>query len=590
MTAWLGAIALVAAGLAWLEYRRPNRANLVSRMIAVLVSVAAIIVLLNTRSGTGRVTLLTPGAPLAAHSREAVGLEQVQSLASLAAWQPVIRLAGWGLLPHEWPDEPPDVAGFERAELPYGFTQLDAPAETGVGERMVVRGTATLATADSGWVILEDPAAARDSMRVTAANGEFALSDRPRAPGAVSYRLRIRAAGAPELAETIGVAVKPVALPSVLILDASPSFETGYLKRWLGEHGARVTIRTAISRGKYRTERLNNSDGEVERLTAGVLSRYQAVLADGGSIAALSSAERSALETQVRERGLGLLITADGPGLLARGGCGLMNGFALDAISSSVAPAGGDKGDRRVARPVLKDGPRQSRIGIEAEAASIRPAGIEPVVNDEVGRMAAGWRRAASGRVGLTLLRAPSRWILEGESDLFATYWHALLRAVSRDTTTRVVLGADGPMRADHPVFITLETMGHWTGTGNGERGTPATTVTSPGGEADTIPLAQDPFDPARWSGRYWPKRAGWHRLELPGGRAIPFRVSNAFEWIGLEASARLAASTPRVARMNERTTTRDLAREWLGPLAFASLLLALSWLWIESRLGGRGA
>lgn len=579
MTAWLGVITLVAAGLAWLEYRRPNRANLVSRMAAVLASVAAIIVLLNSSSGTGRVTLLTPGAPLAAHSREAVSLEQVQSIAGLALRQPVIRLAGWGLLPHEWPDETPSLAGFEPALLPYGFTQLDAPTETGVGERMVVRGAATLPRDDSGWVILEDPAAARDSMLVTGTSGEFALSDRPRAPGAIPYRLRLRSPGAPEVAETLGVAVRNVTLPSVLILDASPSFETGYLKRWLGERGASVVIRTAISRGKYRTERLNGARGNVELLTAAVLERYQAVLADGGSISALSTVERSALERAVRERGLGLLITADAPALLARGNCGLMNGFALDAISSSASLGAGDQSDRRVARPVLKDGPRQSRTGIEVEAATIRTAGITSLVNDEVGRMAAGWRKAGAGRIGLTLLRAPSRWVLEGEPDLFAAYWHAMLRAVARDTTTRVLVSADGPVRTDHPVFVTLETMGD----------SPVSIVVAPTGETDTIPLAQDPFDPSRWSGRYWPKATGWHRLKLSGGRTIPFRVSNAREWIGLEASARLAATTPRVARAAKRGTPRDLARTWLGPLAFAALVLALSWLWIESRLGGGG-
>jgi hypothetical protein len=426
-------------------------------------------------------------------------------------------------------------------------------------------------------VILEDPGAPRDSVEVTAANGEFTLGDRPRAPGPIEYRLRIRGGTAPEIAETIGVAVRRVALPSILILDASPSFETVYLKHWLAERGAQVTIRTSISKGKYRTERLNDAPGQVDRLTDQVLGRYEVLLADGGSLAALSSPERSALDRAIRERGLGLLVTADVPWLLARGNCGLMNGVALDPIASSLGSGTGDQGDRRVARPILRDTPRRSRTGIEAEAASIRPAGIESLVTDEAGRMTAGWRKAGAGRIGLTLLRAPSRWVLEGEPDLFAGYWHAMLRAVSRDTTTRASVSADGPLRADHPVWLTLRNS----------RTQPGAVIRAPGGESDTIPLAQDPFDPASWSGRYWPRTAGWHQLDLVGGRSIPFRVSAESEWIGLEASARLAATAPRVARQNGRMTTRDLARTWLGPLAFATLLLALSWLWIESRLGG---
>jgi len=587
VSAWLGAVALVAAGLAWLESRRPRRAHLVSRILAVLVATAAIVILLNGRGGSGRVTLLTPGAPLASHSREAVSLDQVQGIAALTGKQTAIRLAGWGLLPHEWPDDPPGIARFEPAALPYGITQLDPPAEVGVGERMLVRGAVTLAGADTAWVILEDPAGPRDSMRLSGVDLAFAVSDRPRAPGAIPYRLRVRAAGLPELSETLGVAVREVQLPAVLILDGSPSFETGYLKRWLGERGARVTVRTAISRGRYRTERLNDSVGAVGLLTTGLLARYQAVLADGSSLAGLAPPERAALEQQVREKGLGLLVTADGPALVARGTCGLLNGFSLEPIAAGVAAAG-DKGDRRVARPVLREAPRQSRTGIEVEATSIRPAGIEPIVNDEVGRMAAGWRKAGSGRVALTLLRTPSRWILEGESDLFASYWHAMLRAVARDTTTRAFIGADGPLRADHPVVLTMETPGvsqTSLSTRNAEHGTTVTSVVSPLGQVDTVPLAQDPFDPARWTGRYWPRSAGWHRLQFAGGRSIPFRVSAPSEWIGLEATARLAATTPRVARAVTGSAPRDLARVWLGPLAFAALVLALSWLWAEARM-----
>lgn len=588
MSAWLGAIALAAAGLAWLEARRPNRAHLASRILAVLVATTAIVILLNGRGGSGRVTLLTPGASLASHSREAVSLDQVEGLAGLAGKQPVIRLAGWGLLPHEWPDHPPDIARFEPATLPYGITQLDPPTEVGVGERLMVRGAVTLAGADTAWVILEDPAGPRDSMRLSGAERGFAVSDRPRAPGAIPYRLRVRAPGLPEVSETLGVAVREVPLPAVLILDGSPSFETGYLKRWLGERGARVTVRTVISRGKYRTERLNDSGGAVGLLTAGLLARYQAVLADGSTLAGLAPAERVALEQQVRERGLGLLVTADAPALVARGTCGLLNGFSLDPMATGVAAAAGDKGDRRVARPVLREAPRQSRTGIEMEATSIRPSGIEPIVNDEVGRVAAGWRKAGSGRVALTLLRTPSRWILEGEPDLFASYWHAMLRAVARDTTTRAFIGADGPLRADHPVVLTVETPGvsqTSLSTRNAERGTSVTSVVSPLGQVDTVPLAQDPFDPARWTGRYWPRSAGWHRLQFAGGRNIPFRVSAPSEWIGLEASARLAATTPRVARANTGSAPRDRARAWLGPLAFGALVLALSWLWIETRM-----
>ena len=113
-------------------------------------------------------------------------------------------------------------------------------------------------------------------------------------------------------------------------------------------------------------------------------------------------------------------------------------------------------------------------------------------------------------------------------------------------------------------------------------RGIPAISVTSPEGKSDAVALAQDPFDPSRWTGRYWPGTAGWHRLELAGSRAIPFRVARNSEWVGLEASARLRATIPRIKPVESPS---DRARGWLTPLAFFLLIGALGVLWTESRL-----
>lgn len=578
MSLWLVPVLMSAAGLAWLETRRPDRSHLGSRVACVLSAIGALIVLVASRSARGPVTLLTPGAPPSARSRGSIMLDEAQSIAALGRQPAPLLLAGWGLLAHEWPDSATPIRSFDRAPLPQGVVRLETPSEVGVGERLVVRGSVNLGRKGYAELVLEDPAGPRDSVRVTCDSREFELSDRPKAPGALAYRLRLRRPGHADVAETLGVAVHRAPMPSVLVLDASPSFETGALKRWLAERGARVTVRTAISRDRYRTEGLNGSPTSIGGLTAGVLGKFDAVLADGGSLAALSGGERSVLERQVRERGLGLLVTADAPWLLGRAPGGVMSGFALEAIEVATASPK-DRGDRRVARPVLPEAPRQSRTGIEAEAASLRPAASEPVIRDELGRAVAGWRHVGIGRVGITLLRSPSRWLLEGEPELYAAYWFGLLRAVTRDTATRVLVGADGPLRADHPVTLTLSLAD-----APDSAATPVALVKAPDGEVDTLAMAQDAFDPARFTGKYWPRSAGWHSVVLRGGRAVPFRVTQPGEWMGVEASARLSASLPRIAEGPSPALSSTRALRWVGPLAFLVLLFSLAWLWIEGR------
>jgi hypothetical protein len=354
------------------------------------------------------------------------------------------------------------------------------------------------------------------------------------------------------------------------MLDASPSFETAYLKRWLGSRGAHVVVRTAISRGRFRLEEVNGNGTAAGVLTSASLQAFDVILADGGSLAQASDAERSALTRAVRIGGTGLLLTADVPRGLATGG--LFSPFRLSRT--------GDLDQRRT-RPIWPDAPRHSRVAIETEASVLASGPALALVRDETGRALAQEHEAGAGRVGVTLLRAPSRWVLEGESDQFASYWSLLMRAVARDITTRIGLLSDGPRHPDHPITITaLSPEGR---PPSPHAGSPFLVVRSPGGTIDTLAAARDPFDPGRWSGRFWPRVAGWHSVEFAGGRRVPFRVSPEGEWEGVEASARLAATRARLGRPVAENLGRA-STDWLQPAAFMLLVLSLTWLWWEGR------
>ena len=148
-------------------------------------------------------------------------------------------------------------------------------------------------------------------------------------------------------------------------------------------------------------------------------------------------------------------------------------------------------------------------------------------------------------------MRAPSRWRLEGDDDLFAAYWSLLLGAVARDTTTAVRLEGAAP-RADRRLDLTIVSVTR-----------PAAGVRAPDGALEPLALAQDPFDPRLWRGTTWPRQAGWHAIELTG-RSQPFLVHPAPR----PASA-VAPDTPPRPR---------------AVLGFVLLLAALTALWVESR------
>jgi hypothetical protein len=567
----IGAFALALGAILWFEGRRvPSRRRL-ARIVAVILVGSSLLVFTRAPVDETRLTVLTPGALPSARTRDAVWLSQFAAPSLLFSGRSPYRrlhLSGWGLLAHEWPDSLTQPVALSPSPLPRGVVSLSVPTEIGLGERLVVAGQLNLGARDSAWVVLDDPAGPRDSVRVGGASPRFRVTAWPRAATPADYRLRIHEGGSTIAIDTLGIAVRDSRPPTVLILDGSPNFESTYLKRWLAARGGRVTVRTTLSRGRYRTERVHQRGGSVDRLTGATFAEYDVVLADGAALRALAPPEQAALRQAVVNEGLGLLVTAD-PVVAGEG-----------TIAPGIAAAPTTGSEELSVKPVWADIPRRSPVAIVASPAVLNPR-MQPLVRDSQGRVLAALQAAGDGRIGATLLLSPSRWTLEGEGDLFAGYWQLLLGSVARDTVTRVQVGSDGPLRPNQPVTLALtiprvqqDVAKQW----------PQVTVTAPDEQVDTVALARDPVDPRQWTGRYWPRSSGWHTIGLAGGRAVPFRVNGAREWTGLEAAARRRASAARAGSSLPEVTPM-LSAAWWRLALFLLIVGALTFLWIEPRV-----
>ena len=438
----------------------------------------------------------------------------------------------------------PREAGAADATDPAPLAALDLPDEVSLGEPIPVRGKATVP--DSGWVILESPEGGRDSALVSAAAPWFQLAARPRAAGGAVYRLSLLEADGEVFTDSFGVSVRPDRPPTLLVLDGSPSFETAYLKRWLAARGGRLTVRTAFTRGRSRIERLNGAPAADGRLTPALLGGFDAVLADSAALATLSPAERGALTDAIEAEGLGLLLTSGTPTAVH------FVSFVPFVVDSPRAVAQGEARTSRLTWPHI---PRRSRTGIEVAGSTLRPRpGLSPLISDHAGGWLAAGRNAGAGRVAVTLVRTPSRWVLEGERDLFAGYWDRLISAVARDTATRASIEGGAAPRVDRRLQVSLIASAR----------PGAVSIAAPDGTLEPIALAREPVETRRWTGAYWPRQAGWHALRL-GARELPFLV--------LEAPATAVTEAPGAPPSH-----------WLQVATFLALLGALTGLWLESR------
>ena len=281
-------------------------------------------------------------------------------------------------------------------------------------------------------------------------------------------------------------------------------------------------------------------------LTPALLGGFDAVLADSAALAALSPAERRALTDAIETEGLGLLLTSGTPTAVH------FVPFVPFVVDSSRSGAPDEARTSRLTWPHI---PRRSRTGIEVAGTTLRPRpGLSQLISDHAGGWLAARRNTGAGRVAVTLVRTPSRWVLEGEQDLFAGYWDRLISAVARDTATRASIEGGAAPRVDRRLQVSLIASARPEAVG----------IAAPDGTLEAIALARDPVETRRWTGAYWPRQAGWHALRL-GARELPFLV--------LEAPAAAVTETPGAPPSHG-----------LQSVAFLALLAALTGLWLESR------
>ena len=256
-------------------------------------------------------------------------------------------------------------------------------------------------------------------------DGSAAFTIRAPAPptvGRFDWRLRLTRGGTPD--DPLGVAVVRPALPRVLVLEATPRFDTSALRRWFEEAGGTLAARTQIGKDLYRFFGPAGNGGAPREFTAidgPLLAGYDLVLADGRSLLALKDPERAALAAAISDGGLGVLTLADDAVLPAAGAAapGATKSPAAALLPWTLRPVNGGPG---VDDPAAENADRSVRLrwpgmtlpmNAPAEAApweiALQPTQIA-LIRDDQGRAVAAAAPQGQGNLALTLVRETGRW------------------------------------------------------------------------------------------------------------------------------------------------------------------------------------
>ena len=633
----VAAAAIIAAGiLALEEWRRPDRRRLLWRIAATLLAVSAL-ALLGLRPARrasraapdtrdAEASLYTPGGrPLPAATRmrftlplpgiaaplDAVVLPDVAALRRFFPRVGTLHVYGDGL-------EPFDLDALRGVRVvfhppaqpaPPAITFLRCPRELPLGAPLELQGRVDgLPPGETAALTLVGPDGSTTEAATFPAgrDGSAAFTVRAPAPptvGRFDWRLRLTRGGTP--GDPLGVAVVRPALPRVLVLEATPRFDTSALRRWFEEAGGTLAARTQIGKDLYRFFGPATGNGGAPREFTAIdgpfLAGYDLVLADGRSLLALKDPERAAVAAAVSNGGLGVLTLADDAVLPAAGAAapGAAKSPAAALLPWTLRPVSGGSGDD----PAAENADRSVRLrwpgmtlpmNAPAEATpweiALQPT-QHPLIHDDQGRTVAAAAPQGQGNLALTLVRETGRWNRAADPAAFAAYWSHLFSELARrddaDGRWSLADGEAGPVRVDEPLELV------WQGTS--VTSFPPAVVTDATGASATLPCIQDAAEPGRWQATFWPRRPGWHRVTGGTGQSaaapFDFYVAAPGDWPALvaarrrQATARFAAESASAAGALAVTVSAvepvPIAAGWW----FGLFLLGAGGLWVERRL-----
>jgi hypothetical protein len=575
---------LLAAFAAWKEVARLKKAHLYLRVIASVLAAAALACIILPISYNKDISaaddhsavLLTPGFDpdsltnyksdqlfttdkSVRKSYPRTKLIRLDEFKTDSSKFTKIHIYGYGLNEGELNQLSHLPAIFHSASVPGGITNINWNRKLKTGENLTVQGRYNNTGSKAVRLILKGLSTLLDTTIIPAkGDKEFELTTTPKSEGRVIYHL-LAITGADTIEnENLPVEIGPVQPLKILILAASPDFETKFLKNWLAENGYGVAVRATISKDKFSSEYANMEQVGVDHLNAGVLQQFDVVI---GDLSELKT--EGALKSEVTQKGLGVIVRADS---LSKGPSWLQTDFPLQKLAlKNLSPiALNIRGKKNKSASLKTD---QAFIG-EIPAT-------QPLVSDAQNHCLVSSSLSGSGRLVFTVVTNSYNWVLAGDKDDYAAFWSLLINNAARKIPLAESWTIDGLPLVNEPVDLKLQS---------------SQISGKIVADSSVIAPAQNPEVPFEWNNRYWPTVIGWHQIKQNNGQPQWWYVYDKDDWKSVKVAEKLAATRHYAetypADSSVTKQIHEKMRIEVPKIYFYMLLLAACvYLWAEAKL-----
>jgi hypothetical protein len=468
--------------------------------------------------------------------------------------------------------QPPELEGLIRPDWPRTVT-AGTPA----------RLSAEFASQDQRPVDIEltDPGGRVIAEQRVPTGTPFQITFRPAAPGLAEYRLTVKRDDGILASEPVAIEVTGGRTVDLLVLQSAPSFEARALRRWAGDRGARVRVRTRVSEDRWISQGVNLTTEELDaEPNPALLGRIDLLVVDGRAWATLSEDRRSWISDAV-EQGLGLLILAD-TALLETPKPG--RGRVLDGFELEAQP-----GTPTETIPALSG--MDSDMALPLAAIAIGGPAIHPMLAGASGELIEAWRDHGFGRVAVSRLSERFRWAITGDKPAFAAYWNKVMSTLARSRTPPALLAPDTNHLTRPGLLTQVCALSHGTRL--------QIAVSGPVDQKTAQRMAPAKLGGPRHCAFFWPVSTGWHAVQLEeadGGRILDRSWRYTYPRDTWTAEGHRIRQEATLARLDEARTSgpgegkhvigQRAVTQPLNPLwPWLLFLLASTVLWIERRL-----
>lgn len=587
----LAASFLLLIFLFWKEIKRSNKQRLIWRLLASFLALASLVCLAippfyhgkRSISNVHEILLLTDGFSkdslrsfpqkkliYTADEKvlQALHSPQIQFIADLSLWRKTlsanttIHILGNGLEEADLKKLDSLPVRFIAPELTSGIEKINWKHQLNSGENFRVQGSFLNQNDAEIKLVLKGLNTGLDSVKIGAKRSlNFSFNAVPKQSGQAVFRL-LALSGKDTLEnEPLPLIIEPAKTLKVLLLSASPDFESRFLKNWLAENAYAVAARSTISKNKTTTDFGNMSKQSLEKITPALLQNFDVLICDASEFGNLSKPEAAAILAQTSRKGLGLIFRADSTNTSF-----IRQNFA---VFSSIDP-------QKTLNLKLNNA-SGFRLNIQTDHPSFikNQPNSQVLVQDQTNRLVASSKLYGSGKLVLSTLNNTFSWQLLGKTKEYAAYWSLLISKAARKITQKQNVST--PIYADKNSMIMVKL--------NSSAKNISIKI-----DGDDVAFRQNPAISFLQEASFWPKKSGWIKVNQSKNLPSSVYIFNNQDWKPLKSAQKISL-TEKHAQQFASTPNKQANQQQSELISIPSLpfylvfLLSCAFLWFETKL-----